>query len=478
MRYQFGAGAADFVVTPSDGVWAVGQNAVITFWSAPHDGVQYTDLTTASGDAVTSIMSDTYGAVPSFFGPDEVVGMWAEAGGGSTRAWMSARGAYAPASSSAVETKGLYVRPGWGAFWRAARAAAGTGSRATIAVVGGSSTVGFYASDLVTRSWPALLASSLQTAYGDGGSGFRSAMFSANGIAGSEATAITAWTATGSLVVQSGTWATGGYAAGPGWGYTYASVNGAYVTFTVRGTSAVIYTLGSDGGRASWAYSVDGGAETTVTDTATTGLAVLTRTLTGLGAGTHTIRIRHAGTTGQYLSVLGVAGLNASGVVLHQYGAKNVVAADYNATLRSGWNGGTNTPADLLIYMVSPEDVVNGTGPDEWAASVRQHLATMRDGGSLTGATDLVLVLPHIGTADALSWRYSDYVDRAYSLALGHEAALVNLWGLGRNSWNYWNSLGYWGSTATPGAAGTDAVAMSDAGHAYVASVISALLQS
>ncbi|MBK3572579.1 hypothetical protein JHN63_01820 [Streptomyces sp. MBT65] len=478
MRYQFGAGTGDFVVTPSDGVWAVGQNATITFWSAAHDGVQYTDLTTAAGDAVTSITSDTYGAVPSFFGPDGIVGMWAEAGGGSTRAWMVAREAFAPSSTTALESTGLYVRPGWGGFWRAARAAAGSGSRATIAVVGGSATVGFYASDLVTKNWPALLAASLQTAYGDGGSGYRSAMFSANGIAGQDSAAITAWTATGSLVVQSGTWSTGGYAAGPGWGYTYSSTNGNYVTFTVRGTSAVIYTLGSDGGRSSWAYSVDGGSETTVTDTATTGLAVLTRTITGLSAGTHTVKIRHAGTTGQYLSVLGVSGTNDTGVVLHNLGRKNAIAVDYNTALRTGWNGGPNLPADLVLYVVSPEDVINGVDADTWAASVRQHLANIRDGGSLTGATDVVLVLPHIGTSDALTWRYQDYVDRAHSLAIAHEAALVNLWSLGRNSWNYWSSLGYWGNSASPGAAGTDAIQMSDAGHAYTAAVLSALLKS
>jgi len=476
MRYQFGAGIADFVVTPSDSLWAVGQNAAITFWSAAHDGTQYTDLLDASGNPATSVTSDTYGAVPSFYGPDEIAGMWAEAGGGSTRAWMTARDAYAQSSSTALETAGLYVRPGWGQFWRAARGSADTS--ATVAVIGGSSTIGFYASDLVTQNWPARLATSLQSMYGDGGSGFRSALFSANGIAGQDAAAITAWTATGSLVVQSGTWSMGGYAAGPGWGYTYSSTANDYVTFTVRGTSAVIYTLGSDGGRASWAYSVDGGSETTVTDTATTGLAVRTRAITGLSAGSHTVKIRHAGTTGQYLSVLGVAGANAAGVVLNNFGRKNAVASDYNVTLRTGWNGGPNYPADLVVYAVSPEDVTSGLSADDWAAQTRQHLANIRDGGSLTGATDLVLVLPHIGTADSLGWRYQDYVDRAHSLAIAHEAALVNLWALGRNSWNYWQSLGFWGDPTSPGTAGTDAVQMSDAGHAYTASVISALLKS
>ncbi|MFJ8140662.1 hypothetical protein [Streptomyces sp. NPDC096013] len=476
MRYQFGAGIADFVVTPSDSLWAVGQNVIVTFWSAANDGTQYTDLVDASGNPATSVTSDTYGAVPAFYGPDEVAGMWAQAGDGSTRAWMTARGAFAQSSSTALETTGLYVRPGWGQFWRAARSAAAS-APATVAVIGGSSAVGFYASDLVTGNWPARLATSLQSMYGDGGSGYRSSMFSANGIAGQDSAAITAWTATGSLITQSGTWTNGGFQIGPGWNYTYASTANAYLQFSVRGTSATIYVLGADGGRASWAYSVDGGSETTVTDTATTGLAVITRTITGLSAGTHTVKVRHAGTTGQYLSVLGVSAKNAAGVVLHNLGRKNGTADVYTQPLRVGWNGGSSLPADVVVYAVSPDDILNGTSADAWASTVRQHIADIRDSGSLTGATDLVIVLPHIGKADT-NLSMQDYADRAHGLAIAHEAALINLWAMGRTSWNYWNSLGYWADPTSPGTAGTDLLHMSDAGHAYTASVISALLKS
>ncbi|MGW0920076.1 glycosyl hydrolase family 28-related protein [Streptomyces sp. NPDC002755] len=382
------------------------------------------------------------------------------------------------ASTLTGEQPGCYARRDWGRFWKTARdaAKAGTG-KASIAVVGGSATVGFYASNLVTKNWPALLAATLQTAYGDGGSGFTSSMLSANGIAGQDSAAITAWTTAGNLVTQSGTWTTGGYAAGPGWGYTYASTNGAYLTFAVRGSTVNIYTLGADGSRPTWAYSIDGGAETTVTDSATTGLAILKRTITGLSAGAHTVRVRHTGTGGQYLSVCGVGGENASGLILNNFGRKNATAADYNATLRAGWNGGPSYPADLVVYAVSVEDVTNGTSADDWAAQARQHLANIRDGGSLTGASDIAIVLPHIGAAD-LGWRYQDYVDRAHSLARGFDAALIDLWALGRNSWNYWNSLGYWGSSASPGTTGTDAVHLSDAGHTYTAAVINTLLQS
>ena len=382
-------------------------------------------------------------------------------------------------STLLADQPGCYMRPDWGGFWRTARdaAKAGTG-KATIAVVGGSSTAGFYTSNFTTGNWPALLAASLQAAYGDGGSGYRSAMFSANGIAGQDPAAITAWTTAGSLVAQSGTWTTGGFQAGPGWGYTYSPTNGAHLTFTVRGTTATVYTLGADGNRASWAYSVDGGAETTVTDSATTGLAVLTRTITGLTPGTHTIRIRHTGTTGQYLAVLGVAAENTSGVVVNNFGRKSGTADIYTQALRVGWNGGSNSPADLLIYAISPDDIINGTDADTWASTVRQHLANVRDSGTLTGATDLILVFPHIGTADAANYRAQDYVDRAHSLAVAHDAALINLWALGRNSWNYWNSLGHWANPASPGAAGTDGLHLSNAGHTYIAGLLNNLLQS
>lgn len=88
-RHTFGAGIADYVVTPSDGLWAVGSGANITFYDAAEDGVQYTDLQDASGTPMTSVRADEYGGLPPFFGPDGVTGMWADAGGLS-RAWIEA----------------------------------------------------------------------------------------------------------------------------------------------------------------------------------------------------------------------------------------------------------------------------------------------------------------------------------------------------------------------------------------------------
>ncbi|MFF3928554.1 hypothetical protein [Streptomyces hirsutus] len=91
-RYEFGAGIADYVVRPSDGLWSVAPGAVLTFWDAPDSGAQYTDLLDALGASITQVTADAQGFVPAFRGPDGVVGMWADSGG-TRRAWMEARGA-------------------------------------------------------------------------------------------------------------------------------------------------------------------------------------------------------------------------------------------------------------------------------------------------------------------------------------------------------------------------------------------------
>ncbi|MEU6661269.1 hypothetical protein [Streptomyces sp. NPDC046821] len=90
-RSTFGAGVADFVVRPSDGLWSVAAGATITFWDSADAGTQYADLLDASGTPITKVIADEFGALPRFSGPDGVTGMWAD-GGGTSRAWMDAHG--------------------------------------------------------------------------------------------------------------------------------------------------------------------------------------------------------------------------------------------------------------------------------------------------------------------------------------------------------------------------------------------------
>ncbi|MFD7111502.1 glycosyl hydrolase family 28-related protein [Streptomyces microflavus] len=89
-RQTFGQTLADFVVAPADGIWMVAAGAEVTFWDGPVDGGQHTDLLTAAAEPATSIFADQYGALPTFQGPDGIVGMWADAGG-TSRAWIAAR---------------------------------------------------------------------------------------------------------------------------------------------------------------------------------------------------------------------------------------------------------------------------------------------------------------------------------------------------------------------------------------------------
>ncbi|MFE9381369.1 glycosyl hydrolase family 28-related protein [Streptomyces sp. NPDC006855] len=108
-RYEFGAGLADYVVTPSDGLWAVGAGANVTVWDAAEGGTQYTDLQDAGGTAMTSVRADEYGGLPRFFGPDEVTGMWADAGG-LARAWIAAHNLPTSGGTDESSTDWLNIR--------------------------------------------------------------------------------------------------------------------------------------------------------------------------------------------------------------------------------------------------------------------------------------------------------------------------------------------------------------------------------
>ncbi|MDX3455033.1 glycosyl hydrolase family 28-related protein [Streptomyces sp. ME02-8801-2C] len=108
-RYDFGAGMADFVVRPSDGLWGVAPGAVVTFYDQASEGTQYTDLLNASSTPITSVTANEYGFLPRFSGPDTVTGMWADAGGAS-RAWIEAHSVSSGGASAGSVRDWLNVR--------------------------------------------------------------------------------------------------------------------------------------------------------------------------------------------------------------------------------------------------------------------------------------------------------------------------------------------------------------------------------
>lgn len=411
---------------------------------------------------------------------------WNQVQGASVQALLTGGGPWPPAASSDLRRTGIYVPTGWGSNWQAARANAKAASGlARVAFVGSSSVQGLYASNLVSTSLFGRTATGLQALYNDGGSGFFSV--SRSTVWQGASSSSTAWAATaGNFASTSGTWSVGNN-YGPGGTYLFTSTNGNTITFAnVRGTSIRVYTIGG-GGRVNWTYTIDGGAAVPVSDSGLSTGTVQVTNITGLSAGNHTIVIAHNGTNGNFLSVCGVTGENASGVVCNNFaqsGAGSALFSDATLAIGPGqWSGGPDYTADLIVYGLGANDVLSGLSGDSWAANVRKYLVNARDGSLYAGGTassnvDILILMQHIGNYDTTNLRWQDYVQRARGLADSFNAALVSLWPMGHNSWNYFNSLGYWGNSASVGAAGTDTIHMSDAGHQFAATQLLSVLTS
>ena len=77
-RGSFGGGATEYVEN-TQGARLPG--ATVTLWSAENGGSQVTDLL-RNAAAVTTLTAGTLGRLPLFSGPDSVVELWADGGGG------------------------------------------------------------------------------------------------------------------------------------------------------------------------------------------------------------------------------------------------------------------------------------------------------------------------------------------------------------------------------------------------------------
>jgi lysophospholipase L1-like esterase len=379
--------------------------------------------------------------------------------------------------------QGVYVPYGWGKFWRPklAAAKAGTG-KAVVAITGDSISEGYSASNLDTKSWAGLLRIALQSAGGDGGSGFksmvRSSIFAAPGARGASipAALASAYQANGNYWTHTGTWTefTGG-GVGPGAYGTRTIVAASKATAVLRGSSITFYTCSNAGNNAAWTYKIDGGAAVPVADGA--GFNVQKTTVTGLSAGDHTVEVTYNGDGVKPLILLGASAENAQGVVVNnfsQYGQYTSTYGDITNLNPASWSGGSNYPADLVIYSLGLNNAAANFTADNFSKEVRKFFDAVRNGTATkpaTGNTDILIVVQHAGTYDTNNV-YQDYAVRRRGIAETYGAAIIDLWADGRNSWNYWNSLGYWSSGTTPGASGTDAVHLSDAGMQHVYDVV------
>lgn len=381
--------------------------------------------------------------------------------------------------------RGIYVPDGWGQFWRPKRNAAAAGGKSRVIVVGESSSQGFYASNLHTGGWVGAMRTQLQARYGNGGSGFFSTSRSAIKLNGaSDAAAVAAWTTVECLATTTGTWTLGGNLYGPGITYLYTDTASS-ITFKVSGTIVKIYTVSGSTTRAGYTYTIDGGAPVTVADSGISAANIQVTTVTGLANADHTVTITRDGASGT-LSVCGVAGENATGIVVDNNAKAGAASGSFvtgansaaSTPLGAGWNGGESNPCDLLIYTAGPNDAASNVTPDVWSANVAKYFKAVKDTGVQAGDTDLMIVIPHLGTHDTTNFVYQEYANRARALADTYGAAVVNLWALGRNSWKYWDDLGYWGDADAVGAAGHDSVHPGDAGYAHIAGHILSVVDS
>jgi lysophospholipase L1-like esterase len=416
--------------------------------------------------------------------------------GGLVSAAVEARPAAAAGSgSSGMTGRGIWVPSGWGQFAgpSLAAAAAGTG-HANVALVGDSICRGFFSSNLDTAGWGGVLSTALRKTYGDGGSGFRTVADSApwmSGVSGlSSPATIAFYQQAGNLITANGSWqaVTGNY-LGPASVALKTSVATDTLVATVSGTTVKVLWL--DGGAkamGAFSYSIDGGTPVDVKPSGVYQIAVASTT--GLASGSHRVIITATGAAATTQTViLGLAGENDTGCTVNQfsrYGQTGAVLNNGDELHAASWAGGYHYPADLFLYALAANDARSGTTGDAWAKNLRCWLEAVYDvgfGGSSIGAVDGILVLPHIGSYDSTdaAWVFQDYAVRARGIAEAYGLALIDLWAVGRNSWNWWKEQSggsFWANADAPGTAGDDMIHLSDAGHQFVATTILSVISA
>jgi hypothetical protein len=409
------------------------------------------------------------------------------------------------------------VPAAWGQWWKQARTEGG--SRKVHVHIWSDSigAQGQGASNARTTSMASLIQSTLQTNYGNGGTGFLSHEYSTK----------SGWTTDhgvgGTVALASGT-AT----------MAFSSISGSSLK--------IFYRVGVTG---SFRWRIDGGSYTTVNTTSSgtePGVVSISTTDT-----THSVDIeRLSGTVG----VHGVYGERSAGIVMSRIGQSGraayhyalasfdrfsigltngsatitsanaglfnesmvnrylsglfvplpsdakitAVASPTSATINgnasgtgtytvdlslnppswSGISGATITDsvlprADLVILMLGANDPANLDNTQAiWSEGASHILRAYNADTSKDFTPDLIVVIEHIGNWFDIGSRYHAFAAAMAAMAEGTGGALVDIWGIGRRSFKYWNDLGYFADVIHP----------SDSGHAAYAQPIIDLVTS
>jgi len=403
--------------------------------------------------------------------------------------------------------KGVFLPDNWGSNWRQKLNNSNT-ANASIAMVGDSLTVGQYASNLDTKNLAGLLRIALQDKYGDGGSGYKSILENPQSLGSPYGSGGSPSVDSGSLISLTGTWVQSTTNTdGPGAQHLDAQVTGSTATYVVRGSTIKTYVVGGTGaGFGHYTVTIDGVVSATFNSGGLAANTCQVQTFTGLSPGNHTV-VFTAG-IGETLSgslqvfFCGLQGLNSSGVVVNKYGRPSYPSAAFNndtaltfyqsnGTLTGNggnggyapsgkWSGGSLNPADLIIYGFGLNDCRpsgQATTPDTYLRNIYKYLYDVREGNP---NAEVMLVLQHGGDPtwqEASTQYYAAYAERLRGVAASFNAAFVDFWSIGNNSWKYMKDMGYMGDTSgNAGISGSNPVHFSDAGFVWQKNIILPLL--
>lgn len=351
----------------------------------------------------------------------------------------------------------------YGSLWQAALASK---AKPVVAIVGDSIAKKFNASS-IAKSWVGLMTAELKALKGDGGTGFRG-MADAGYSGGTFLSGFWDQYATDDKVTLSGSaWGNstdpGFPYSGPGLTMGSTTTAGATASFRVAGDTINVFFLGVTSTGGTFSVAVDGAAAVSYTTGSKPANACLKQQVkTGAGTGMHTVVIT---LVSGGLNLYGVSAENTAGVVVNNFSRGGVSAQMVAGGTNAGadWNGGTQYPADLVIYALGVNDLAT---TDAQASQVADHcrrfVSAMREAGS---TAEFVMVANHPGKKD-VNYRQQAIQARLREIAQAFDGAYLQMWPKYRSNWGSANSAGYWGSTATIGISGTDDVHPGDTGHA------------
>lgn len=361
-----------------------------------------------------------------------------------------------------------YVPEYFGQHWRDRLA---NDTKPVLAVIGDSIAQKFNAASIAT-SWVGRLRTALQAIYGDGGSGFM-------GVAHSSLTSA-AWAQypVEDRCTLTGTWVQGADATsyqGPGIDLIATTTVNSTATFTVRGSIIDVYIYGLLAAGQNYTVKIDAGSEVTY-NTGSKGADAPYRqnVTTTASAGTHTVVVKLTGTG---LNLYGVSGENTTGVVVNNFGRGGATSAPFttaqpNASL---WNGGTNYPADLIIWALGLNDSTTEYTNKTAALAASQTIRRHRD--QLTPDPDHLILVNH-GSGRDTAWNWHMVPASMRELAENKGVALVDIGAYFGGSVQAGANASFWGDTTTMGINGTDTLHPSTTGHGLIYDRVAPLIIS